>query len=171
MIDLNNKNVEQLLNEWKERLGLQDWVITLSYNCGFEDLELDDACGETNWEDVIKTATIKIVSEKEFGNDRITDYDFEQILVHELLHIKFGLLSFTQQSYEGKVMAEVRHQLIDDLARAFVMAKRGETKRQAAKTCKLVKDINEPEETIEVASIGDATISTVTDEQRYSNYK
>jgi hypothetical protein len=122
----------KLLNEWQERLGLQDWVIKLTINCKFDDLELDNACGETDWEDTIKTATIRIVSEEEYGKDRITEFDFEQILVHELLHIKFGLLSFTQEDYNGKVVAELRHQLIDDLARALVMAKRGELKRKIA---------------------------------------
>jgi len=127
---VNKQTEEQLLDEWQERLGLQDWLITLRYNCKFEDLELDNCCGETNWEDTIKTATIKIVGEEEHGNDRIQAYDFEQILVHELLHIKFGLISFTQQDYNGMVVSELRHQLIDDLARALVMAKRGETKRK-----------------------------------------
>ena len=142
MIDLNDKVVNDLLQEWKERLGLQDWLITLKYNCKFSDLELENCCGETNWEDTIKTATIKIVSSEEYGKDRIQDYDFEQILVHELLHIKFGLLSFTQQDYDGKVVAELRHQLIDDLARALVMAKRGETKRKLNPECKEVESIN-----------------------------
>ena len=142
MIDLNNKIVNDLLNEWEERLGLQDWLITLKYNCKFSDLELENACGETNWEDTIKTATIKIVSPKEYGNDRIVAFDFEQILVHELLHIKFGLLSFTQQDYNGKVVAELRHQLIDDLARALVMAKRGETKRKLNPECEEVESVN-----------------------------
>lgn len=128
-----------LLKEWQERLGLQDWAITLTINCKFDDLELDNASGETNWEDTIKSATIRIVSKDEYGNDRIIPYDFEQILVHELLHIKFGLLSFTQQDYDGKVVAELRHQLIDDLARALVMAKRGETKRKL--NCNRVKDM------------------------------
>lgn len=139
MIDLNNKIVNGLLNEWEERLGLQDWIIKLKYNCKFSDLELENCCGETNWEDTIKTATIKIVSPKEYGNDRIVAFDFEQILVHELLHIKFGLLSFTQQDYDGKVTAELRHQLIDDLARALVMAKRGETKRKLNPECEEVE--------------------------------
>lgn len=132
---------QKLLEEWQERLGLQDWIIVLRYNCQFEDLELDDACGETNWVDTIRSATIRIISEEEYGNDRTIEYDFEQILVHELLHIKFGVLSFTTQDYEGKVMAEVRHQLIDDLARAMVMAKRGETKRKY--NLKKVKSIEE----------------------------
>lgn len=128
--DLKDKVVTMLLHEWEERLGLEDWIITLKYNCKFSDLELEDCCGETNWVDAIKTATIKIVSREEYGKDRIQDYDFEQILVHELLHIKFGLLSFTQQDYNGKVVSELRHQLIDDLARALVMAKRRRNKKE-----------------------------------------
>ena len=128
--ELKDAAAKLLLNEWEERLGLQDWIITLKYNCKFSDLELEDCCGETNWVDAIKTATIKIVSSEEYGKDRIQDFDFEQILVHELLHIKFGLLSFTQQDYDGKVVAEVRHQLIDDLARALVMAKRRRNKKE-----------------------------------------
>ena len=131
---------EKLLEEWQERLGLQDWAIVLRYNCKFSDLELENACGETNWEDTIKSATIRIISKEEYGTDRILPYDFEKILVHELLHIKFGLLSFTVETYEGKVNAELRHQLIDDLARALVMAKRGETKRKLADDCIKVKD-------------------------------
>lgn len=140
--ELKDAAAKLLLNEWEERLGLQDWIITLKYNCKFSDLELEDCCGETNWVDAIKTATIKIVSSEEYGKDRIQDFDFEQILVHELLHIKFGLLSFTQQDYDGKVVAEVRHQLIDDLARALVMAKRGEIKRKLNPECEEVESVN-----------------------------
>lgn len=136
---------EQLLNEWQERLGLNDWAIALRYNCKFSDLELDDCCGETIWETSIKSATIRIVSEEEFGKDRIESFDFEKILVHELLHIKLGLLCFTQETYEGTVTAELRHQILDDLARALVMAKRGQTKRGLAEWCIRVKNMQKPE--------------------------
>lgn len=57
---------EKLLEEWQERLGLQDWAIILRYNCSFEDLELEEACGETSWDDTIKTATIRIISEETY---------------------------------------------------------------------------------------------------------
>ena len=30
---------EKLLEEWQERLGLQDWCIILRYNCKKEDME------------------------------------------------------------------------------------------------------------------------------------
>lgn len=133
---------EKLLNEWQERLGLQDWVIVLRYNCKFSDLETQDSIAETLWRTTIKNATIRIISKEEYGTDRTLPFDFEKTLVHELLHIKFGLLDVMDRTYESKVVDELRHQLVDDLARALVMAKRGETKRVLEKRCKKVKKIN-----------------------------
>ncbi len=128
----------KLLNEWQERLGLQDWAITLRIDCKIDEMELGEVAGETEWSLSIKSAAIKIISEKEYG-ERIVPYDFENILVHELLHLKFGLIDQKITSYESDVAYEVRHQLIDDIARALVMAKRGETKRRL--NCDRVKDM------------------------------
>ena len=124
---------EKLLNEWQERLGLQDWAIVLRYNCKFSDLDTEDSIGETVWSNTIKNATIRIVSKEEYGNDRTLPFDFEQTLVHELLHIKFGLIDIMNSGYESKVVDELRHQLIDDLARALVMAKRRRNKKKIRK--------------------------------------
>ena len=122
---------EKLLEEWQERLGLQDWIITLRYNCKFSDMQLENVDGETEWSTSTKDAAIRILDPKEYGK-RIEDFDFEKVLVHELLHLKFAILDCEKDSYESKVMEVVRHQLIDDLARALVMAKRGEIKRKLA---------------------------------------
>ncbi len=127
-----------LLKEWQERLGLQDWAITLRINCKQEDMELGEVNGETSWSTSIKSASIKIISKETYG-ERMLPYDFEKTLVHELLHLKFALIDQKITSYESDVLYEVRHQLIDDLARALVMAKRGETKRKLA--CNRVKDM------------------------------
>lgn len=124
---------EKLLNEWQERLGLQDWAIVLRYNCKFSDLDTEDSIGETLWSNTIKNATIRIVSKEEYGNDRTLPFDFEKTLVHELLHIKFGLIDIMNSGYESKVVDELRHQLIDDLARALVMAKRRRNKKKIRK--------------------------------------
>jgi len=136
-----DNDIKKLLEEWKERLGLQDWAIVLRYNCKFSDLETENSIGETNWSNSIKSASIRIVSKEEYGS-RMLDFDFEKTLVHELLHIKFGLIDIMNSSYESKVTDEFRHQLIDDLARALIMAKRGETKRKLAKGCKMVEDFS-----------------------------
>ncbi len=131
-------NEQNLLKEWQERLGLQDWAITLRINCKKDDMDLEEVAGETEWSLSIKSASIKIISKEEYG-ERIVPYDFENILIHELLHLKFGLIDQKITSYESDVAYEVRHQLIDDLARALVMAKRGETKRKLS--CQRVKDM------------------------------
>lgn len=142
MIKKDKKYEEELLEEWQERLGLQDWAIVLRCNCKFEDLATEDSVGETLWSTSIKNATIKIISKEQYGNDRTLPYDFEKTLVHELLHIKFSLIDILNNTYESKVVDELRHQLIDDLARALVMAKRGQTKRQLEEGCKKVRDIS-----------------------------
>lgn len=124
------KKEEELLNEWQERLGLQDWAIILRYNCKRTDMEDTEASiGETNWGTTSKCARISIISEEEYGRDLMLPYDFEKTLVHELLHIKFSLIDKDLNTYEGIVAEQARHQLIDDLARAFVMTKRGKIKR------------------------------------------
>lgn len=119
----------ELLNEWQERLGLTDWCIVLRINVTQDDFESDSpTAGETNWGNVNKDAVVKIIDEKLYG-DRTIKYDFERILVHELLHIKFNILQTDPFNYETTVFDEFQHQLIEDLAQALVMAKRGETKR------------------------------------------
>ena len=119
---------EKLLNEWQERLGLQDWAIALRYNCEQDELELQEVAGETHWNVILKTAIIYIVSEEVYGS-RMLNFDFEKTLVHELLHLKFSIVDIEDGTYESKVLDSTLHQLIDDLARALVMAKRKETKR------------------------------------------
>lgn len=121
---------EKLLDEWQERLGLQDWAIILKYNCKRSDMDDPNySIGETHWETTSKCARISIIGEEEYGDNLMLPYDFEKTLVHELLHIKFALIDKDLNTYEGIVAESARHQLIDDLARALVLAKRGKTKR------------------------------------------
>lgn len=119
----------ELLNEWVERLGLTDWCIVLRINVTPDFFENPNTrVGETEWENVERIAIVKILDEKLYKN-RVIKYDFEEILVHELLHIKFNILQENPNDYEELVFDQFQHQLIEDLAQALVMAKRGETKR------------------------------------------
>lgn len=122
-------NYKKLQNEWKERLGLQDWIIRFYTNCKSEEVNDGQSIGESIWETTSKSAIVKIIDEKEYSKECMIPYDFEKTLVHELLHIKFSTIDKDLNTYEGIVAEQVRHQLIDDLARALVMAKRGKTKR------------------------------------------
>lgn len=110
---------EALLAEWKERLGLTEWIIKLVDNCEPEDMTLEGCAGCTDWSETVKTARIEILDPKFYG-DRIVPFDYEKTLVHELLHLKTSLVSDQVDALQARYM----HQMIDDLARAFVDAKR-----------------------------------------------
>lgn len=114
------KTDNKLLMEWQERLGLHDWAIKVVDNCSFDDMGAEGCDGYTEWEESIKTARIQILDIAYYG-DRMIPYDYERILVHELLHLKLCLVS----DQVGALQARYMHQIIDDLARAFVDAKRG----------------------------------------------
>lgn len=108
-----------LLREWQNRLGLQEWRLKLYPNCKPEDMAIEDVDGATTWTESTKTARIDILDPKYYG-DRIVPFDFEKTLVHELLHLKLSLVSVKVDELQERVV----HQIIDDLARAFVDAKR-----------------------------------------------
>lgn len=110
---------EQLLQEWQNRLGLYDWRISLADNCRPEEMTMQGVSGDVDWTESTKTARIEILAEQ-FCGDRIVPYDWEKTLVHELLHLKLSLVSDMVDDLQARYM----HQIIDDLARAFVDAKR-----------------------------------------------
>ena len=112
-------NHDDLLIEWKERLGLHEWRIKLVDKCAPEDMTLDSVAGCTEWSEAIKTARIEILDPIYYG-ERIVPFDWEKTLVHELLHLKTCLVSDGVDDLQARYM----HQMIDDLARAFVDAKR-----------------------------------------------
>ena len=111
----NNK----LLREWQHRLGLDDWRVKLFDNMEPEDMMIENVAGDVDWSESIKTARIEIMNPKFYG-ERIVPFDYEKTLVHELLHLKLCLVSDNVGEFQARYM----HQIIDDLARAFVDAKR-----------------------------------------------
>jgi len=119
------KKHKALLSEWQERLGLIDWRIELKQKCKPEEMELENVAGCTAWSESIKTARIEIIDPKCYG-DRVAPFDWEKTLVHELLHLKLCLVSDGVDAFQERYM----HQVIDDLARAFVSAKRSGEGRQ-----------------------------------------
>ena len=110
-----------LLTEWLDRLGLHDWAVELHSDVNPSDMRIQNAIGCTSWEESTKTAVIQIVDP-----DKITgltrDFNYEQVLVHELLHLKTSLLSSREEDYES-LSDRILHQLIDDLSRAMINLK------------------------------------------------
>lgn len=113
--------IKELLLEWQQRLMLNDWVIKVYDNCQTYELTLRDVAGECEWEESKKSAVIRIITEKEYG-DRIIPFDKEKILVHELLHIKFSFIQNSGNELQDRFV----HQLINDMAVSLVAAKRKE---------------------------------------------
>ena len=112
---------EELFEHWKARLGLSDWCIAFYDNCSPDDMSSPELAGDTIWSECNKCAIIRIIDEKYYGN-RVKPFRFEKTLIHELLHLKFCLLGESGNSLQDRYV----HQLIDDLARAFVKEKKGE---------------------------------------------
>lgn len=110
---MNNK---ELLAKWQKRLGLSDWIIDLRDNVTSDEMTLQGVSGECEWQEVKKTAIIRIMKPECYG-ERITTFNFEQTLIHELLHIKFCLLDESGNPIQDRVL----HQIIEDLAKAFVV--------------------------------------------------
>lgn len=117
---ISKEVARELLRKWKARLGLDDWRISLKVNCDTSDTR--DNAGLVEWTECNKCATIWIISEEIYGEDRVISFDFERILVHELLHIKFVILDTTKSS--SNIFYRTMHQLIDDLSRALVCSER-----------------------------------------------
>ena len=112
-------NYLKLLNEWTKRLGLHDWRIEFHPCCKPDEMTIPDVCGCSEWKEPTKSARVEIIDPQFYG-ERIAPFDWEETLVHELLHLKTSLIS----SDCDPLQERVAHQLIDDLARAFVDAKR-----------------------------------------------
>ena len=109
----------QLLKEWKERLGLNDWFIVMETDCDPSNIEIADCDGCASYIEETKSARIQIVDEK-LRKGAIRPFSFEETLVHELLHLKFGLLD---EDDDKSLRSRFLHVLIDDIARALVDAK------------------------------------------------
>lgn len=119
---MDKEKALKLLSYWKKRLELQDWKIILDIDQTPEDMKAEDTDGECEYQDVNRTAVIRILDKKYYG-DRILLYDFEQILVHELLHLKFALLDDSKNPIQNRVV----HNLVGSLSRALTF-KDGEDK-------------------------------------------
>ncbi len=111
----------ELLAEWRNRLGLQDWHIELNEGCRPEDMDMQNAEGCTTWVESTKTAVIDLLAPEFYPTNAVSrGVDYERTLVHELLHCKLSLIQDTENQTQNRFV----HMLIDDLARAMVDAKR-----------------------------------------------
>jgi hypothetical protein len=106
------------LKYWVGVLNLQEWNITLVTDCSPNDMTLSGVAGETEWSDTLRTAVIRIINPKDWG-ERVVPFNPEKTLVHELLHLKFSALDESGDPLRDKLT----HRLIEDFAKVLITVK------------------------------------------------
>ena len=111
---------KKTLRKWQKRLGLQDWHITLETRVKEENMRSKDCWGCTEYAVSLKEARIQIHDPIDAKPDFGRGCDELETFVHEMIEIKFSLIRPNDDGITDKYI----HQMIDDLARAFVDAER-----------------------------------------------
>ena len=113
---MTDEEREALFRLWIDRLMLQNWSISALLNAGIGEMQDRRAAGECAYRTTIRSAEIHILRQDAYADPNA--YDFEATLVHELLHIKLGIVYDT---LEGAAL-ELLHQAINDLSIALARA-------------------------------------------------
>ena len=113
----DDKALSQWCRWWRDALGLSDWTLDVCYARFYA---MDNAYGRTTIKTCLKYAAIQLKPSLD-AEDFDANFDIEQTLVHELLHIKLWHHGHQDiDSLEG-TMAE---QTIDTLAWSLVNLRR-----------------------------------------------
>lgn len=115
---MTEKEANILFEKWKNMLHLEDWDIKFQWSVRADELP-EDVCGSATYVFERKMAIVKMISEVDYTNE-LFPYDYEQTLVHELLHLKFAAIDDSENALQNKLV----HQLIDDMAKWLVNASR-----------------------------------------------
>lgn len=117
---MTEQKATELFEKWRKILHLEAWDIRFQWCVRTRDMNIADALGCTSYKHESHQAIIEMLDPVDFEND-LFQYDYEKTLVHELLHLKFADLDDSGEPLRDKLT----HQMIDDLARAFMDAIRG----------------------------------------------
>ena len=63
---MNEKKAQEMLEKWMRRLSLDGWRVTLKVNVLPCDMTLEEACGEAEWAEPIKVATMEKETNRSF---------------------------------------------------------------------------------------------------------
>ncbi|MFB4260498.1 hypothetical protein ACE106_15250 [Shouchella clausii] len=123
---LTQKQLEERLSFWQEKLRLRDWYITVSK--GRTKVVGEKATGCVHAVHSNKQAHILILHEEDYVNMEESDIwvqDMESILVHELLHLHTRLINKrNDEDADGYCMFE--EQAIESITSALITLARGQ---------------------------------------------
>ena len=118
----NFEEMDKLCAEWRERLGLNDWTISLRFVYPHELNDINFAAeSEVQW--VNKCALISVRKPECIPNDVMQPQPQELTLIHELLHCKFFSVEQAHPTIEGVFWDTMQHALLEDMAKALYCAK------------------------------------------------
>ena len=118
----SNEELQSCLEWWQKKLGLQDWIIKSKITSELTD---DNFHGENEFNVVGKHSMIRIRPyDTVKGGEWIARQPQELVLVHELLHCLIYEIEYdNSESIELITYNQRQHQLIEDMAKALIMAK------------------------------------------------
>lgn len=122
MQTISKTDANALLAYWVHMLHLEEWDICFRHKVDPKRMALSESSGCASYNEVCRQAVIEIADFDLYEKDMPFEVDFEQVLVHELLHLKFAILYDTGNEMQDRNA----HILIDQLARALVRVKRGD---------------------------------------------
>lgn len=122
---MTEQEATRLFEKWRKILHLEAWDIKFQWCVRGRDMNLQDCMGCTSFLHASHQAIVQMLDPVDFDND-LFSYDYEKTLVHELLHLMFSDLENSGDPLRDKLT----HQLIDDLARAFICASKDSTAAQ-----------------------------------------
>ena len=119
----NDKELNEMIKWWKRKLFLNHWFLAGTL---VDADEMDDKCGHIDFCTQNMTGYIKISkNDEKIYADNMIKYCAEEILVHEILHVKYNLLQPDRSLYESVYTDICQHQLLEQMARSLICVKYG----------------------------------------------
>jgi len=121
----NQAELNNSLKEWQTKLFLNDWSIIAKIvdECSNDEY---GTSGLNTHLPIQKTASIELLKDSceiKLNGIFVSKQPQELILVHELLHCKFGIVCKDNETYENAVTEYYSHSLLEEIAKSLIMTK------------------------------------------------
>jgi len=112
----------ECLKEWQSRLFLDGWIIKIELSDEPVICDGKECSAMHNSEYSLKTSVFTFYK-KAWEENRITKHAAEHSMIHELLHLKYPMYNFANETIQDIEYADTTHALIEQMAKSLIMAK------------------------------------------------
>lgn len=116
---MTEERLKELTAEWQKTLRLQDWDIDVSFKRHFEMCE-ENVLGQCVSTPSVRKSTIHVLVPEDADTPQ-SDYNLEETLVHEILHVHFS--EWENLFTKGDAMPVSSEAGIDAISHALVALK------------------------------------------------